>query len=460
MLFLFLSCADAPAPLDPDDALAWLGRAPGNTFVEITDIDVIDDTAWVCTGVQGLELYDLSDPTAPVALEEPSFPGESGLFPRCQSVALRADRALVAAHIDEIQEEPWVALLDRSGSGEPLVLDVLAPEANIEEVVWLGEDPLLAAHEDGLLRLSAAGDTLSTSALVDVGANISRLAVDGERVYAGSIEGRLLQLDEALALQAEVDLGAPIQAIEPLPDGRLAVALGSGGVALVSTDGGLSHTGTTLTRGTALRLSQLDDGHLVVANWEDVRIFDVRGDAPELVAVEDVFDAGPFPRTLAAAATGDVVLAGEWTGLHLYRWQPGQASPELTGPRVIRMPAGPDDARVVSELHNEGSLDLHLIEATPPPGWRVEALPTVIPPGESAWLDLTRLGGASEGDASLILLTDDVDESAAAISLRIGGSGATVGDDAPVFSVVGINTGAVHAVGPGQVTVLSYFATF
>ena len=172
MLLLLLACADTPAP-NPDDALDWLSRAPGNTFVEITDIDVRQDIAWVCTGVQGLEIYDIADPSAPEKLSEPGFPGASTLYPRCQTVAHGEPGTLVGAHIDSIQEEPWIALIEPDSRE---LLDVITPSENTGEAIWHGATPLLAAHEAGILVLSAEGGALAEVETLDLGGNIRRLA--------------------------------------------------------------------------------------------------------------------------------------------------------------------------------------------------------------------------------------------------------------------------------------------
>ncbi|RME49291.1 MAG: hypothetical protein D6795_11865, partial [Deltaproteobacteria bacterium] len=44
------------------DNFRFISRYDGPSFVEITDVNVVEETAFICTGTQGLLLYDVADP--------------------------------------------------------------------------------------------------------------------------------------------------------------------------------------------------------------------------------------------------------------------------------------------------------------------------------------------------------------------------------------------------------------
>ncbi|MCP4807124.1 MAG: hypothetical protein GY884_17400 [Proteobacteria bacterium] len=195
---------------------------------------------------------------------------------------------------------------------------------------------------------------------------------------------------------------------------------------------------------------------MLVANWSDVRVYDVSGTVPELIAVDGVTTAGDRPRILAAGAHGCLAVAGEWEGVHALKYLPGFASPEITlSSSLVKAPEGSASTTTV-RVWNEGQLEL-VGELDVPKGWEASPASFELAPGEELALALTSDG---TDDGTVKIASNDVDESTVEIELLVGSNGITVGDEAEAFSYRGLNTGDVHTIEPGKVTLLSYFATF
>lgn len=475
LLLLSFSCNKQAAtqPCGPaggnDDALVWQGRAPGPTFVEITDVLDVGDQVWVCTGVQGLVRYDPADPASLRTLDPVDIPQGSARYPRCQYLSVddpaAPTRVLVAAHADETQPAPWTVLVDVSGDS-PQVLASRSSDANTAEAAFFAGRVVVAAHDAGLELLDP--DDLGLDDVLDLGENVHRVHALGDRLGVGTVDGQLILLDADLAELGRLDLGSAVQDIQWLGGDRAAVALGSTGVVLLDLDP-LAVSGSSGVEGSATRLAVVDGAEhdavrtVAVSTWTDVRIFDVTGDAPVLQAVEGVFDAGSDPRVLAVGAVDDLVLAGEWTGLHVYRWHADRQAPEITlDTRVIKVAADGQDQQAWVQVTDEGQLPLVVDTLLLPDGWTADQDGLELQPGESVSIGLTRAGTTQVSSDTLSICSNDPDEPAVSVALATGSDQVTVGDPAPDFLYPALNTGQSHGLSSqqGSVVMLAYFATF
>lgn len=468
-----------------EDALLHLGRASTPGFLETTDVLLLGEgpELYACTGVQGLQVHSLADPVSPLALAELTFEGNNGTYPRCQYVAWDGgDRVLVSAHTDAMQPTAWVGLVDRSEPLSPVVVDSWLGEGlNLEEVDWLGDRAVVAAHEDGLVILEVSEAGLSYGETVGGLGNTHRVrpvaGPDGAELLAvGTVDGTLHLLDADLALLGSLEVGSGIQDILPLAEGDgLALALGAGGLARVdlSEPAAPELLGTVDTRGAAMKLGLLSSGDVAVANWTDLRVYAPSGGGDgdeievfELVAVDDVYDAGTDPRIMAAGAAADLVVAGEWTGLHTFLYDGAARGPELTSDRRVKVPGDGGEQTASLLIRNEGQDELRIEEVHYPEGWSGDEAPLAVAAGAEAWWRLVRAGTGEALDAALeqrlALCTNDLDEPTAVVTLQAGSEDLTVGDEAADFQAVDIVTGEVIRLSDhrGEVVLLAYFATF
>ncbi len=450
-----------PGPLLDGDGLVWLTQVDTPSFWESTDVEVRGGVAYVCTGVRSMTVHDI-DPLENAEYERRLlFPGSHDSFPRCSHLASDGDRLVVSSHRDEVQTTPWVALVDISDRDRPELLDSLETDLSLEEPVLSGDDLWVAAHDDGLLHFSVAGDSIEQAGgRADLG-NVSRVTTFGDGVAIGTFDGSVIVLDDDLQTLAQVDLGSPVQALLEIADQRIAVALGSEGLAILDADGGI--LSRLDTHGIALRLDHIAQGQILVANWSDLRVYDVTGEAPVLRAVDAVFEAGSRPRHLAAGASGDLVVTGEWEGVHVLRHLPDVDSPELTpSTLLVKVAADGEEQETTLTVTNEGRLALEVTDIDAPSGWHADPTSLALEPGESADVSLLYEGSTTTANGTLELHSNDPDERPSEVELQVGSNRVFVGDEAPDFSYLGLNTGETHTLSDqfGKVVLLSYFGVF
>ncbi len=448
-------------PVGSDDALAHLGRSQSPSFFEPTDLVVVGDYVYVCTGVRGLSVHDAHDPTGMREIASITVSSKAQ-YERCSHIARRGDRVVAVAPLDDIQPVPTMALLDVSTPGKPTVLARYETDISLDQAAIVGDRVFVAAHEAGVVTYSIASDDFVPGPTLDQLGNVLRVAPVGDGIAAGTADGQLIVLDADLNQQQTVDVGTGIQAILDIGADRALVALGSKGLSIVDLTTGMA-TKPVATRGTALRLSKMADDRVAVANWRDIRVYKVSGDVPELLAVDAVFQADTSPRHLGAAASDDLIFAGEWTGIHALRFRSGKTAAEFT-PSVRRV-AMPDDGAAFTtqiDLHNEGNASLTVDDTATPTGWSATPTTFAIAPGARQSITLTHPGSNTPTSGLLRFTTNDPDEPTASLELRVGSDRVFVGDPAPDFSYDSANTGDTVTLSAlkGKVVVLSYFGYF
>lgn len=462
-LALLAACDDpCPATGSDGDALTFLSSSLESRFFETTDAIAGDGVIYTCSGIRSLGVHDASDPERLDYEGKTTFADHQGMFPRCSHLDLQDDRLLVTARQDELQTTAFAALLDVSDPLDPQILDTHATSGSFEEGALVGDRALVTAHNGGLQAFTTGGGTLEPEAEIDGLGNAVRVAATAAGgALVGTQEGAVWRLDDGLVTTHTADLDASVQALLELQDGRVVAALGSAGLAVLDPE--LVPIAELDTGGTALRLDLLGNGDLLVVNWSDVRVYDVHGEVPELVAVESVFASNDQPRILAGAAQDDLVYAGAWEGVYAYRYLPGLTGPELsTGAVSVKVPGDghPHDAELI--LANEGPEELLLTEVRPPRRWSVLDAPDSIEPWGLASLWLRYEGATRKRTSELEICSNDDDERPGHVALQGGSSRIGVGERFPDFDYRGLNDGERHALGDlcGQVVLLAYFATF
>ncbi len=451
----------APPGLE-GDALVFLDRSDTASFWESTDVAAVEGALYSCTGVASFGVHDISDPEDLQLTDTLYFPWQEGQHGRCTHIDLDGVRLVVVAEQDEIQPVPGVALLDISVPLQPSLLDA----ASREELVGLpsirGDSLYVAAGTGGVLHFDLSGSQLDEQGSTGDLGNVLAVEALADGVAVASSDAVLSILDGELETVGSMSLPAAAMDLMDLGDDRLAVAMGSAGLALVDL-ASRSLLGQVATQGTALRLDRLDSGELLVTNWSDLRIYDVDGDLPDLIAVDAVFEAGDQPRHFGAATTGELVFSGEWTGVYALRYSDGVVGPELTpSDLALKVPADGAAQQVELELLNEGQLDLVVESLDLPSGWSSSSDSVNLAAGEATTLELSFEGATTISRDWLEIQSNDADEPTASIALQIGAEGVFVGDEAPGFSYSGLNTGETHTLSDqrGKVVLLSYFSLF
>lgn len=469
-----------PAADPPEyvDMLEHLGRAQGDTFIEILDVEADGNLVHACTATQGLTIWDATNEQQPALIVENI--GPAGLahpqFPRCQHLGYdaAAQQMVLTNRGDEIQPDPWLYLYDVSDPAAPQPLRGLQTSESIEGVVLEDGRIWAAAHKSGILVLDDTGgdDLVMTASWSDAdsdawaGVKVGSTLLTAEGTTG--IRSYDISGDEPVLLDTLALPGSSKDLV--VVDDTAYVAASS---FLAAVDVSDPSTMTLLlereVRGTALALDMAQDGIVMVAEWDEIRGYDTTDpELPEVLSETVPRDGASFSRVLSLDAEPNAgrVYAGEWRGMHAYDQHDGP-----TGPEVLATPGSLQYGRVevgdfedkVLVVRNAGpeTLEIYGVDSDLE---GVSASPScaTVPAGGAAALEI-RFEPESESShrGRVVLQTNDVDEPLFEVSMSGNIAGLDIGDPAPEFSLTDLD-GAVwnSADQLGKVVVLSYFATF
>jgi hypothetical protein len=463
-----------PPPSPYQDNLVQLTRMEGSNFVEILEVRARDD-GWVffCSGVRGLVAADATEPAEIAGAWRIASSLGSGQYPRCQHLAMAGEHLYMSNRGDEIQPTPFVTAVEFAGSSPVEGPSFSDPNLSIEGLAASGDLVFAAVHEDGVVILDNQGDALTPIGMLTGLTNAWALAVAGDLLYVADGPGGLVVADvsdpSAPTILGSVPIEGSAQFVELDGDGLAYVAAGSAGLVVVdvSTATAPEVLARVDTPGTSLSVS-VADGHAFVADWNDLRVFDVADPSnPQLVAVERIPVFPGFPRVLGAAAVGDALFMGEWTGMYSYRFTPGLTAPDLriASDRIDLGPAAVGDERAAAIiLENEGNEPLFIETVTVKgEGASVQtALPITLEPGGKTAVEVRVVNPTTEPHfVSARVFSDDPDEPGPSVRIVTNNPGLGVGDPAPNVQVNLIEGGLWSLDAQmGNVVLLSYFATF
>lgn len=431
----------ATDPLVETSFLSVTSAEPGNPFMEIVDVDLVDGAAWA-VGQGGLVVGDLD--------------GAGTLTERFR------DPGMGRYHRVELLPEVGAVALSHRDQGV-----AIRPVADLSTTL----PSLLAA---GLEGLAAAGSRLYVSdrdragvVVVDVtepsrtveagfgagGSATWELAVGDGALYAADNVGGVLTYDladpDAPVFVGQADALGGVLEVE-VDGGFLYAAAGAGGVRIYSLADPLAPVlvATVETGGSAVSAS-VDTGLLWVAEHDAVSVHDVTD--PRVPSPIGRDDTRQF--ALAVDAAGAAAVVGDWGYVEAWSVDSSVSAPALDVPRLA-LAGGTGVAEVVLTNRGNGSLELRGALAD---GAQVLAGVDVLPPGASTTL-MVRFEGAPP--ASVCLATNDPD--AATVTFSIDAPAVSpIGDPAPDFALPPLDGETVRLSDQlGHPVVLAYFATW
>ncbi|MBL4685899.1 MAG: choice-of-anchor D domain-containing protein [Nannocystaceae bacterium] len=473
---------DCPAPSGAAtnfvDALEHLGRAQGDTFIEILDVVADGELVYSCTATQGLTIWDATNPSESALIVENV--GPAGLahdsFPRCQHLGYDATaRQMVLTNRgDEIQPEPWLYLYDISDPASPVPLRGLQTAASIEGVVLEDGRIWAAAHNAGILVFDDTGeaDLVVTAEWADDDSDAWAPFKVGDTLFVAEGTTGLRAYDIAGDTPILLDtIALPGSSKDVVvADGIAYVAASSFLAAVdVSDPTAMALVTEREVRGTALALDIGTDGIVMVAEWDEIRGYDTAtADLAEVISETIPADGASFSRvlTLDAEPTTARVYAGEWRGMHAYDQHAGGTGPEvLATPGSLQFgtvaPGDSEDRVMVLRNSGDQPLEIYAIQSEIP---GVSAAPAcaTIAPGSAAAFEVTFAPTTEDSSRGrLMLQTNDIDEPMFEVSMSGNIAGLDIGDPAPPFTLNDLDgqTWSLEDL-EGSVSVLSYFATF
>jgi hypothetical protein len=486
-LLLVSSCGGKePVPIVTDDGgvvepstyadpLVELARMPGSTFVEITEVRArADGTVFFCSGVDGLNVVDATNPAQPSRQFRLSTNAGGGLaYPRCQHVAFNDEFVFMANKGDEVNPAPFVAAFREADGNAPPVAVYLPGQGTVEGIAAAGNLVYVAAHDSGLRVIELVGDAFIERGSVSGLTNAWAVALSGDTAYVADGVGGLRVVDitdpDAPTLIGSVSFAGAAQSVEVDDDAKVAyLAAGQGGLIAVdvSTPSSPEVVSVSETPGTALQVA-LDGNHAYVADWNDFRVFDVSDPGnTRLVATKRVDTGGSFSRVLGIGAFDGHAFVGEWTGLYSYRLDSGALAPDIwVSDREIEFGSiGPGDRRGFSlVLSNEGRQRLVMWSIDVDDArFSISDEQLILEPGET---DVVQIAfdsdTTSQVSQSLTLRSDDPDEAIYTVKLSANRPGLGVGDLAPEVLLEPISGGEWRLSDQlGSPVLLAYFATF
>lgn len=467
--------AEASSPWS--DPVTVVDRYDGSTFSELGDLEVDGDTIWFCSGVIGLNAWSFATPSNLTFLDRVAPSDGSQRFPRCQHLAVdpQGQRVYATNKANAISPQSFIVVVDASAPRELTEIGSLVTADQVEGIAIHGDLLLVAAHAQGLVvhRRGAGAELTEVARLGGLG-NVWQVRAQADLAYLVDGDGGFVTVDIA-------DPGAPVlvHRLElpgapkdlTLDGSRAFVALGGAGVGLVSLADPRAPSLVEVadTPGSALAVA-LGAGGLFVADWTDLRVFDVSGSGLRRVGHEPLPTGnGRESRTLGVAAAGELIFSGNWRELVNYRYHPDRTAPDLdVAPRFVQLPAADAGERTSTVLRfaNVGNQPLTLGAVETSDGslslddWPEGA---VLAPGEEGRAILARTGSdASAWTGWINLVSDDADEGRRCVPVEANQPGVGVGQAAPDASYLtrdgqSLQLSTLLETGP---VLLAYFATF
>ncbi len=457
-----------------DDPFTHESLMEFSAFFEILEVRAspYDDLLFMCTGVHALMIVDAADPEALQPLWTLKGDLGHGTYARCQHLAIEPDRVYFTNRGDEIQPTPFVVAYSTDVEA-PTQLGIYTEEGrSFEGVASDGERAYVAMHADGVRVLEWDDGELVAGPLIEGLGFAYGLAVhDGHLIVADGAAGLKVVDLSTLEVVGAVAFAGTARSVEIDAATTTAwVAAGDAGLVGVDLLDPTSPTvvGVADTPGLSLQVS-LGADHAYVADWNDVRVFDVsEPGAPALAATETLSTVASFPRVLGVGARDDLAFIGEWTGMYVSRLHPGVEAPEIrVDPGDLdfgRVDPGAGGSSRDLTVSNDGPVELVVcrVEVDETSPFAVEPGSLALGPGESATLTVTFTPEDSEpAHATLTLVSDDPDQPGVPIALGGNESGLDVGDPAPEV-VIDLTDGGQWNLSDhtDSVVVLAYFATF
>jgi hypothetical protein len=465
-------------PASPwEDPVTLLDRFDGPSFSEVLDVEVDGDRVWFCSGVIGLNVYSAANPAALTFLDALAPSDGSDVYPRCQHLAVDGSdgRVYVTNRTSTVSRQSFVAVVDGAVPGALRELGSWTTDDNVEGIAVHGDLLLAAVHTHLVVLRRGAGAELTEIARLDGLGNAWTVRAAGDYAYVADAGGGLSVVDLSDPAAPErvgrLELDGAVKDLEVRGD-RAVLAAGTAGLALVSladpTEPRLIDRADT--PGSALGVALGDEGLVLVADWNDLRVFDgFDGAALRPLGSEPLPQGnGDESRTLGIAARGTVVFSGNWTELVSYRVHPDRTAPDLNvSPRVALLPTvqGAPSGTVVV-LSNGGSEPL-AVEALEFGDDRLSTEdidgPFTVAPGASERFVLELAEGTTEALASWInVVSDDPDEARKCIPVLANQDGIGLGEPAELatYRARGGSPQRLTELTQQGPVLLAYFATF
>ncbi len=445
------------------DNLVRQGTAWGS---EVVDLETDGKIVVACGGF-GATISDVSDPRAASNI--------GNVTQRCQRIAIGPTLSdgtkvvYLAHHGDSWVNTPFLSTVYISGAGGLKIVNTISDDQILfEGLLYHGGKLYVAAHEGGLRTydVSKTGVPSFKHLTTDGIKNAWKLAGSGNRLFVADQKAGLhvFALTDPLKPVRAYTVATTAAARDVAVDGtRAFVAMGGGGIDVfdISDAKAAPKRVKTVAGLNSAQAVEVSNGVLAVAAWNHTAMYDAK--SLTLLATERTRKA--FEQDLGVAMHKDIVMVGEWEGVHIFKFRPGYIAPDLfVTEDIFTMAPDLADSRAVL-VQNLGFDTLKVSGVTfDSKAFTVKNGSFNLAPGKSEVFEFNYKPPSGTNFATMTIASNDPDPNQAKLAIRVdlkqvGG----IGVGSSLTSSFGFldPSGAGQVSGlKGKVTILAYFALF
>lgn len=391
------------------DNLQFLGHNDVNRNHEM-DAEFVGDRVFIACGAgQGVECYDVSDPTNPARTWLSNGPA-------CWRTQSFGDTMLFA-----FCRRDGVVLFDISSTGDPVRLGQYNPPGNREALeggVLLANKLYCAAHQNGVYEIDVTNPTQPAKtgalSLAPSAAAWNVVARDSFLLVANGRFGlAVVGLEGGLHLAGVLEL--PGLANDIVLDGEVAaVALGADGLATVDVSDPRAPRLLDIepTRGSAWGTGI--SGHVVaVGSWRVLEVFDI-SDPDSVVRV--AWDNSSVWAHGADIRDDSLVAIADWRGMSVYRLGPDPGPDIDVEPELVDFGPVATSLETTVVVRNTGQAALTVTSTNRPSGISTEPASFSVLPGDSQLVRATA-SGSNQVSGNVVFNCNDPDESSRSLEV-------------------------------------------
>jgi len=427
---------------------------PSANHILDTDIPHDNPNLLILVGMLGgIEFYDISSPETLNHLDNltlSSGGGGGGTKPNC--IIAAGDYAYVTTN-------QGLGVINISNPSNPQYLGIVSGTNGyiFENLDIYGNTLAVSAHEDGVLLFDISNPSNPDyfNVIPSENAWAVLLSMQSTLYIADESILKLWSLQEGGILVNSVELSNSIKDLKEF-NYHIYVALGSDGVAVLNNS--FEVVASYNTSAMANRIDLLDDGKIVVSDWDDIEVLEFNGDDLTLVGFKNT-----TRRTMAVSTKDNFIYSGEWASLQVFEYgliegpDVDLSSYELNYPYV----ENGNSYTMSLDVTNNGNSSLNIIDAYTTNSEFSYTQLYDLSPGETQSIDITYTANAMNASGSYRIYSNDPDEFEVMCETNGNINGANIGDAAPDFNlpIIANGTGTFRLSDHlGEIVVLAFFA--
>ena len=423
----------------------------------ILDAEVVDNILIVSAMIQGIEIYDITNPTELNHIAHFTLSGGGGGGTKSNCVSASGSYAYFTS-------SNGVYVINISNPSDPLNNGSIPGTGSlILENLKVKDDVLaVCAHEDGVLLYSLSNPSNPSYSATIPTENAWAVELSNGYAYIAD-EDNLLVVDisniNLPVMVTTIEAGNAIKDVL-IDDNLLYIALGSDGINIydISDSSFPIFLDNNNTSTLSHKISAFD-GKLAVADWDDVEVLEWNGSDLQQVGYKNTSN-----RTMAIATKENYIYSAEWASVQLMEFG------EVEGPDIdlnstyIIYPYV-ENGNYYSEfidVYNNGSETLIIIENyTTNSEFMIINPLSVLDIGDSQTIELMYTASDANASGAYRIYSNDPDQNEIICQLIGNVDGANVGEPAPNFNLEYVANGEGFfqlSEYIGKVIVLAFFS--